>query len=198
MLRRYGLLLESHPSLPSLVSLVAGKPIAGSWWGHPSGAAIYHESHRLAERSDVVLLKLLNGKVTFVHRSLWPHVYAVGRSNETWQVRTLSPGARRLLDLVHRNGSIRTDDPRSRTAAGSPVQQRALDLERRLLVVGAQVHTDHGRHAKTLESWSHWARRVGLRNHMSVTEAKAELGRRVERLNAEFDARVRLPWQRPL
>lgn len=196
-MRRYGLLLASDPRLPSLVSLVAGKPIAGSWWGHPSGTAIYHESHRLADRSDVVLLKLLNGKVTFVHRSLWSHVYAIGRSNAPWQVRALSPGAQHLLDLVRRNRLIRTDDPRSRLA-GARVSSSALDLERRLLVVGAQIHTESGRHAKTLESWSHWANRLGLRSHVSVTEAKAELGRRVERLNAEFDAKGRLPWQRPL
>lgn len=178
-----------------MVSLVNGKPIAGSWWGHPSGTAIYHETLRLADRSDVVLLKLLNGKVTFVHRQLWPHVYAIGRSHEPWQLRGLSPSAERVLDLVRRTGLIRTDDPRSRLAAGSWVSHTALDLERRLLVVGAQVHTERGRHAKTLESWSHWARRVGLRDRVSAAQARAELGERVQRLNAEFIARGRLPWQ---
>jgi hypothetical protein len=194
-LRRYGLLLESDQRLPSVVSLVAGKAIAGSWWGHPSGAAIYHESHRLADRPDVVLLKLLNRKVTYVHRPLWPQVYAVGRCNEPWQVSSLSRAAQKLLDLVRRQGSIRTDDPRSRLAAGSRMAPTALELERRLLVVGAQIHTETGRHTKTLESWSHWARRVGLRSRMSVATARAELEQRVERVNAQFDAKARLPWQ---
>ena len=193
-LRRHGLLLESDPRLPSVVSLVAGKPIGGSWWGHPSGAAIYRETNRLADRSDVVVLKLLNGKVTFVLDTLWPHVYAVGSCGEPWQVSGMKQQSERLMDLVRRHGIIRTDDPRGRLAAGSRVSATALDLERRLLVIGTQVHTETGRHAKALESWSHWARRVKLASRVPLTRAKAELVERVQRLNAEFNGAVRLPW----
>ena len=194
MLRRYGLLLESDPKLPGVVSLVAGKPIAGSWWGHPSGGAIYREVNRLADRSDVVLLKLLNGKVTFVLDKLWPHVYAIGCCGEPWQVDGISPPSLRLLELVRRRGIIRTDDPRSRLAAGSRVSAAALDLERRLLVLGLQVHTESGRHAKSLESWKHWARRINLASRMTAARAKAELGDVVRRLNADFDGKARVPW----
>jgi len=193
-LRRYGLLLESDPKLPSVVSLVAGKPIAGSWWGHPSGGAIYREVRKLADRSDVVLLKLLDGKVTFVLDTLWPHVYAIGCGGEPWQVICLSPHSQRLLALVRRHGLIRTDDPRIRAAARSQISGAALDLERRLLVLGAQVHTESGRHAKTLESWSHWARRIKLASRLPATRAKAELAELVGRLNAEFKGKARVPW----
>jgi hypothetical protein len=193
-LRRYGLLLESDPRLPSVVSLVAGKTIAGSWWGHTSGGAIYREVNKLADRSDVVLLKLLNGKVTFVLDALWPHVFAVGTCGEPWQLSGLSPQSQRLLDLVRRNGLVRTDDPRSRLAAGSHVSAAALDLERRLLVLGVQVHTQSGRHAKSLESWSHWARRIKLASRIPAARAKAELAELVGRLNGEFQGKARLPW----
>ena len=193
-MRRYGLLLESDPRLPSVVSLVAGKPIAGSWWGHPSGGAIYREVRKLADRSDVVLLKLLNGKVTFVLDTLWAHVYAVGTCGEPWQMTGLHLPSQRLLRLVRRNGLIRTDDPRSRLAAGPRVSSAALDLERSLLVLGAQVHTESGRHAKSLESWLHWARRKKLASRLSATRAKAELAELVGRLNAEFKGKARVPW----
>jgi len=193
-LRRYGLLLESDPKLPSVVSLVAGKPIAGSWWGHPSGGAIYREVRKLADRSDVVLLKLLNGKVTFVLDTLWPHVYAIGCGGEPWQVIGLSPHSQRLLALVRRHGLIRTDDPRIRAAAGSQISGAALDLERRLLVLGAQVHTESGRHAKSLESWPHWSHRKKLASRLPATRAKAELAELVGRLNAEFKGKARVPW----
>ncbi len=194
-MRRYGLLLESDPRLPSVVSQVAGKPIAGSWWGHPSGGAIYREVNKLADRSDVVLLKLLNGKVTFVLDTLWPHVHAVGCCGEPWQVSGLSPQSQRLLEVVRRNGLIRTDDPQSRLAAGSRISAAALDLERRLLVLGVQVHTESGRHAKSLESWPHWARRIKLATRMPAATAKTELAELVGRLNAEFKAKARLPWE---
>ena len=193
-MRRYGLLLESDPRLPSVVSLVAGKPIAGSWWGHPSGGAIYREVRKLADRSDVVLLKLLNGKVTFVLDTLWPQVYAVGCCGEPWQVNGLNPQSLRLLELVRRHGLIRTDDPRSRVAAGPQVSVAALHLERRLLVLGTQVHTESGRHAKSLESWPHWARRKRLASRLPATRAKAELAELVGRLNAEFKGKARVPW----
>ena len=194
MLRRYGLLLESDPKLPSVVSLVAGKPIAGSWWGHPSGGAIYREVNRLADRPDVVVLKLLNGKVTFVLDKLWPHVYAIGCCGEPWQLDGLSPPSQRLLELVRRSGIVRTDDPRSRLAAGSRVSAAALDLERRLLVIGVQVHTESGRHAKSLESWPHWARRTKLASRITAGRAKAGLADVVARMNADFNAKARLPW----
>jgi hypothetical protein len=193
-LRRYGLLLESDPTLPSVVSLVAGKPIGGSWWGHPSGAAIYRETNKLADRSDIVVLKLLNGKVTFVLDKLWPHVYAVGRCGEPWQTSGMKPQSQRLAELVRRHGLIRTDDPRSLLVAGPRVSAAALDLERRLLIIGTQVHTESGRHAKALESWLHWARRIKLVSRMPITTAKAELAERVQRLNAEFNGAARLPW----
>jgi hypothetical protein len=193
-LRRYGLLLESDPRLPSVVSLVAGKPIGGSWWGHPSGAAIYRETNKLADRSDIVVLKLLNGKVTFVLDKLWPHVYAIGRCGEAWQTSGMKPQSQRLAELVRRHGLIRTDDPRSRLVAGPRVPAAALDLERRLLVIGTQVHTESGRHAKALESWLHWARRIKLASRISISRAKAELAERVQRLNAEFNGAARLPW----
>ena len=139
-------------------------------------------------------LKLLNGKVTFVHRTLWPHVYAVGTCGEPWQVSGLNAPSQRLLQLVRRQGLIRTDEPASRLAAGPRLSAAALDLERRLLVLGTQVHTESGRHAKALESWSHWARRVKVASRIPVEKARAELAERVRRLNAQFKGAARLPW----
>jgi hypothetical protein len=140
----------------------------------------------------VVCLKLLDGKVTFVHQTLWPHVYAVGTCGEPWQLGGLKAPSQNLLRHVRRNGLIRTDDPKSRATGGS--RATALDLERRLIVLGAQIHTDGGRHAKTLESWSHWARRIKLASRVPIVRAKAELAERVRRLNAEFHGKARLPW----
>jgi hypothetical protein len=46
-----GLLLLSDSKLPSLVRLVAGKPVKGSWWAHPRGKKI--ELRLLAYVEDV-------------------------------------------------------------------------------------------------------------------------------------------------
>jgi hypothetical protein len=69
----YGMLLESaRGPLPNVAELVAGEPIRGSWWSHPGSHAIFAEINELAASPDVVRTRLLNGKVTLVHRRLWP------------------------------------------------------------------------------------------------------------------------------
>src|SRR5688500_6338715 len=40
-LERDGILLLSDASLPSVVSMVAGGPVRGSWWSHPQGKRIF-------------------------------------------------------------------------------------------------------------------------------------------------------------
>ena len=68
----HGMLLESaHGPLPSVAELVAGERISGSWWGHPSSHAIFDAINALATSPDVVRTRLVNGKVTLVHRRVW-------------------------------------------------------------------------------------------------------------------------------
>src|SRR5437868_1850835 len=90
MLEEHGLLLLSDSSLPSLVSLVVGAPIRGSWWGHPKGRQIFAVADRLGDREDVISAKLISGKVTFVHKKLWSKVARIGCANENWQTDGLS------------------------------------------------------------------------------------------------------------
>jgi hypothetical protein len=68
-----GVLLESaRGPIPSVAEMVAGEPIQGSWWGHPAGHAIFETINELADSPDVVRLRLVNGKITLVHRRVWP------------------------------------------------------------------------------------------------------------------------------
>jgi hypothetical protein len=97
---RYGLLLESDLKLPSVTCLVAEQPIRGSWWAHPQAHAIFAVNCLLADHPDVLIAKLISGKVTFVHRPLWEAIFAVALAHEPWQVEDLSKSARALLDRV--------------------------------------------------------------------------------------------------
>ncbi len=68
-----GMLLESaRGPIPNVAALVAGEPIKGSWWGHPAGHEIFRVINELADSPDVVRLRLVNGKITLVHRRVWP------------------------------------------------------------------------------------------------------------------------------
>ncbi len=66
------LLQSARGPLPNVAELVAGDPIKGSWWGHPRGHEIFNVLAELDESPDVARMRLVNGKVTLVHRRLWP------------------------------------------------------------------------------------------------------------------------------
>jgi hypothetical protein len=69
----HGMLLQSaRGPIPNVAELVAGEPIKGSWWGHPQGHLIFNVLGSLDGSPDVVRLRLVNGKITLVHRRLWP------------------------------------------------------------------------------------------------------------------------------
>jgi hypothetical protein len=72
VLTEEGVLLESaRGPVPSVAELVAGEPIRGSWWAHPSSQAIFDALNELAGCDDVVRTRLLGGKVTLIHRRVW-------------------------------------------------------------------------------------------------------------------------------
>lgn len=70
---RHGVVLASaRGSVPSVAEAVAGEPIRGSWWAHAKGREIFRALSALGDCDDVLCFKLIDGKVTFVHRRLWP------------------------------------------------------------------------------------------------------------------------------
>src|SRR5438105_7046992 len=111
---------------------------------------MYHLMNEVADQPDVLMVKLVSGKVTFVHRSLWPAVVAIGSARQAWQLHELPLGARQTL--------ARLDD-----AGGFLPHQAHLSapavkaLEVRLLVQTQEVHTASGAHAKDVHTWPVWA-----------------------------------------
>jgi len=63
---------SAHGSAPSLVEAIVGQPVKGSWWAHPEGKHIYATLRLIAEAEEVLVCRLVGGKITFVHRRLWP------------------------------------------------------------------------------------------------------------------------------
>ena len=71
--KEHGVVLESGSgSVPSLAETIAGEPILGSWWGHPKGRAIFRATRAIRDSADVLVCRLIDGKITYVHRRLWP------------------------------------------------------------------------------------------------------------------------------
>jgi hypothetical protein len=174
-----GLLLLQDKTLPSVVSLLTGGRLAGSWWSHPRGKAIFRCQCNLGAHPDVVVTKLLAGKVTFIHRLLWPAVLAVGQAREPWQLARLPRGVRALWEQVEKQGSV--------VASGTV----AKEVERRLLAHGDQVHMDSGRHKTRFETWQVWSQRVGCAPDHSAAEGRMQLEAAVSALGGNVGS---LPW----
>ncbi len=79
--RREGVVLESaRGPVPNLAEVVAGKPIRGSWWGHAKGHKIFAVTRAVRDSRDVLVCRIVHGKVTYVHRRLWPAVVRLARA----------------------------------------------------------------------------------------------------------------------
>src|ERR1700736_1466812 len=71
--RRHGVVLESGSGpVPSLTAAIAGGPIRGSWWAHALRREMFSLTRSVRDSPDVLVCRLVDGKVTFVHRRLWP------------------------------------------------------------------------------------------------------------------------------
>src|SRR5205814_4093274 len=62
--------------VPSVAEEIAGARIKGSWWAHRQGKAIFRALSEIGDSPDIAAFKLIDGKVTFVHRRLWPALVA--------------------------------------------------------------------------------------------------------------------------
>ena len=196
-LKRSGFLLASDGALPSVVSLVVGEPVRGSWWAHPRAHDIYEIADRLGEHPDVIVTKLVSGKNTYVHRTLWPVLAVVASAREPWQLDGLSQMAQRLLAAVDGQGELRTDSiPWSGGAKKDSPGEATRLLERRLLVHTEEVHTETGAHAKRLESWERWRKRERVaRARIRPERAMRQLEDVLAGLNERFNGKGKLPWQ---
>jgi hypothetical protein len=80
-IRKHGVVLEAaRGPVPSVAEAIAGEPLRGSWWAHPKGHEIFAVTRGIRDSDDVLVCRLIKGKITFVHRRLWPAlVRAAGR-----------------------------------------------------------------------------------------------------------------------
>jgi hypothetical protein len=85
----HGLLLLQDKKLANVVTFMTGERLKGSWWSHSRAQDIFNALEALPE-DQVITTKLVGGKVTFVHRSLWPDLLAVATGEREYEVHTAS------------------------------------------------------------------------------------------------------------
>jgi hypothetical protein len=86
-IHEHGVVLASAKGpVPRLTEAIANEPIKGSWWAHPKSRQIFAVLQAVADCDDVLVCRLVNGKVTFVHRRLWPALVRVARRFPSCQI----------------------------------------------------------------------------------------------------------------
>lgn len=140
------------PGTHSLVEAVAGGPVFGSWREHAKGRLMYRLGRVLRASDEVLTLRLVEGKVAFVDRSLWAAVYRVvmESSRRRPALAGLSLQARALLELVERDKEVQLPKDSEWTKARET-------LEERLLVHASETQAEDGRHVAVLRAWRDWA-----------------------------------------
>ncbi len=136
----------------SLVAAVIGGVPRGSWREHAKGRLVYRLGRQLRASPEVLAVRLVEGKVAFVDRALWPEVYRVAMepARRRRSLAGLSAQARALLTQVERDRVVRL-------AKEGPWTKERETLEERLLVHFAEAQNEEGRHEAVLRSWRAWA-----------------------------------------
>jgi hypothetical protein len=71
--KEHGVVLVSAKGpVPRLTEAIAGEPIKGSWWSHSQGHHIFAVLEAVTASDQVLVCRLVSGKITLVHRRLWP------------------------------------------------------------------------------------------------------------------------------
>jgi hypothetical protein len=77
-IRTHGVVLESAKGAePSLAAHIAGAPIKGNWWSHKKSHQIFRLTQHARASRAILVCTLANGKITYIHRRLWPYFVRV-------------------------------------------------------------------------------------------------------------------------
>src|SRR5205823_4405011 len=79
-IKEHGVVLASAKGpVPRLTEAILNGPIKGSWWAHPKSHQIFAVLQAVTDSDEVLVCRLVNGKVTFIHRRLWPAFVRVAK-----------------------------------------------------------------------------------------------------------------------
>lgn len=147
------LLATGHSSLPCLAEGIAGRALVGSWMADPNVYRIYAIVKAVLKAPSVVAVPLILGKLTLLNQSLAPAVarLAADPARRRTAIAQLPPLARQLLTQVEAEGEVRMDRLSVPTTQGR--RARGL-LERELLVVSRDLHTERGYHTSIVIPWA--------------------------------------------
>ena len=87
----HGVVLESaRGPIANLAEAIAGETVDGSWWGHQKGHQIFAATRVVRASPDVLVCRLVDGKVTYIHRRLWPAIVRLANTLDTGRLTAIN------------------------------------------------------------------------------------------------------------
>jgi hypothetical protein len=128
---RHGVVLAAAKGpVPNLAEAIAGGPIRGSWWGHQKGSEIFRALVAVSNSADVLCFRLVDGKITFVHRRVWPALVRIASELKKDQLTAIKQ--EHTATGAHRN--LLTPFPKWVSTGVKEAAKRLSDVEARALI----------------------------------------------------------------
>ena len=78
--RQHGVVLvAAKGTAPRLTEAIVGEDIKGSWWAHSKSHHIYAILGAVLDSDQVLACRLIDGKMTLVHRRFWPSLVRLAK-----------------------------------------------------------------------------------------------------------------------
>jgi hypothetical protein len=128
-------LATASGAVPSLGATIAGEPIRGSWWSHPMAQQIFAITEAVSDSKDVARLRLVDGKITYVHRRVWPALARLAdrfdRKSLAWVISEHTPSGKHVNVEKPFEKWMPADAIRAGRKLSEEEAERLLGLERR-------------------------------------------------------------------
>ena len=136
---RHGIVLESaHGQVVTFADAAAGERVRGNWWSHPKSQQIFALTRLVRNSPDVLVCRLVDGKITYVHRRVWPALVRLAGELKGDQ----------LAEISERHTSLGRHEVKRRAFpewVSAPVHRAAA----RLTVAEARIELGTWRNART-------------------------------------------------
>jgi len=133
--KKHGIVLErARGAVPCLVDAIVGEEVRGSWWSHLESHHIFRVLGAVADSPGVLRCRLVNEKVTYAHRRVWPALVRLAdgigkhRLDRHDQEHT-ETGAHRIVTTPFSEMGAQSGDERSREARRERCAHHALPVQ---------------------------------------------------------------------
>jgi len=191
LLERKKILRLQDKIFPNIVGEITGETIRGSWWSHPLANPIYNGLGWLEHHHPILIVKLIDGKVTYLHDSLASDFFSIVCEPRQWQLEKLKADEVELFKYIYKKKKVTSEDLNLKKLAKDP-KKSLSSLEKKLLLCASEEHTESGKHIKEYTSWKN--SKYAACEIKDYLVAHKNITTLVEKLSRDSGAKVRLPW----